>query len=285
MVWKDNKNATKFVLKCRDKLIEMERPLVMGILNVTPDSFYAGSRKQSEEAILLQVKQMMGEGVDILDIGGMSTRPGAEIITVKEEIKRLSAALSVIRKHYPDVLISIDTYRAEVVKSLTSFRIDMVNDVSGGLLDSTMHATVAALELPYVLMHSRGNAQTMQEKLDYSSFPNDVLTELSCTVAKAREAGVKDIIIDPGFGFAKDLAQNYTMLRQLALFHVLECPLLVGLSRKSMIYKPLRIDPEEALNGTSVLHAWALAQGANILRVHDVKEAKEAVALFSLFQE
>jgi dihydropteroate synthase len=282
MVWKDNKNATKFVLKCRDKLIGMEHPLVMGILNITPDSFYAASRKENKEAILQQVSQMVAEGVDVIDIGGMSTRPGAEIISVQEEIDRLSGALSSIREYHPDVLISIDTYRAEVVKALTSFQIDMVNDVSGGLLDSEMHATVAEMQLPYILMHSRGNSQTMQAKLKYSDFPSDVITALSCAVEKARSAGITDVIIDPGFGFAKDLTQNYKMLRQLSFFHVLACPILVGVSRKSMIYKPLGLKPEEALSGTSVLHTFALQQGASILRVHDVKAAKEVIRLMQL---
>lgn len=277
MVWKDNKNATNFTLKSCDKLIELNRPMVMGIVNVTPDSFYEGSRKESEGAILATVNAMVSEGVAILDIGGMSTRPGAEIISEQEEINRVCGALAVIRKHHPSILISLDTYRSSVVKAAVDYKIDMVNDVSGGLLDKKMYETVAALKVPYILMHSRGNAKTMQEKTNYDSFPQDVVKELSFAVSEARKAGIHDIIIDPGFGFAKTLEQNFEMLKKLPLFHLLDCPILVGLSRKSMIYKTLDITPDEALNGTTALNTIALINGAHILRVHDVKEANEAV--------
>ena len=280
MVWKDNKNATKFTLKSCDKLIELNRPLIMGILNVTPDSFYEGSRMQSEDAILGTVHQMIRDGVDILDIGGMSTRPGATIISEELEIERITHALALIRKEYPDILISIDTYRSSVVDAAATFGIDLVNDVSGGSGDEKMYATVAALKLPYILMHSRGDAQSMQGLTKYDHFPQDVIKELSFAVNKARNAGIVDVIVDPGFGFAKNLDQNYEMLKKLSLFHLLECPLLVGVSRKSMIYKFLDTTPSEALNGTTALHMIALLNGTHFLRVHDVKEAVEAHRIY-----
>jgi dihydropteroate synthase len=284
MVWKDNKNATNYTLKCRDKLIELKQPQVMGIVNITPDSFYEGSRKQSESDILAAVEGMIMEGADIIDLGGMSTRPGAEIITIQEEIDRVCNALALIRKKFPSILISIDTYRSQVASAAAEFGIDMVNDVSGGLLDDDMYATVAQLKVPYILMHSRGDAKTMQEKINYASFPEDVIKELSFALRNARKAGINDVIIDPGFGFAKNLNQNYEMLKKLPLFHVLEAPLLVGVSRKSMIYKLLNIEPQEALNGTTALNTIALLNGAQILRVHDVKAAKEVVKMVDILR-
>jgi dihydropteroate synthase len=283
MVWKDNKNTRNYTLKSCDKLIELKRPMVMGILNATPDSFFEGSRKQTECDILDTVSQMIKEGVDIIDLGGMSTRPDAEIISEEEEINRVIGALSAIRKKYPTILISLDSYRSNVVKAAAEFKIDMVNDVSGGLLDDRMYATVAELKVPYILMHSRGDAKTMGEKTQYNSFPQDVIKELNLTISNARKSGITDIIVDPGFGFAKNIEQNYELLRKLHLFHILDCPILVGVSRKSMIYKLLKSDPEEALNGTTVLNTIALLNGAHFLRVHDVKEAKETVLMLDFY--
>lgn len=276
---KDNKIIPNFQLKCKDKLLDLSKPLVMGILNITPDSFYEGSRMKSKDAILATVQTMLEEGASIIDIGGVSTRPGAATVSLEEELNRVIPAIDRIVDEFPDVIISVDTFRAEVASKAVRAGASIVNDVSGGRLDSKMFETIAELDVPYVLMHSRGDSKNMQSLTDYKNVVQDVISELSRDLQKLRSLGVKDIIIDPGFGFAKTIDQNYELLNELEHFKVLGCPLLVGVSRKSMIYKRLKISPEEALNGTTVLNTIGVTKGAKILRVHDVKEAMQVVGL------
>ncbi|WP_133551694.1 dihydropteroate synthase [Algoriphagus boseongensis] len=253
----------------------------MGIINLTPDSFYAKSRVQiSKETILTQAEKMIGEGADFLDLGGYSTRPGAEEITIEEEIERVIPAISWIKEAFPDVLISVDTFRSKVAKNAISVGADLVNDVSAGNLDPQLLEVVAKAGLPYIAMHMRGNPKNMQQLTDYSSLIEDILYYFSEKVEIFKKLGIKDVIIDPGFGFAKSLDQNFELLKNLNSFRTFGLPLLAGLSRKSMIYKFLGNSPQEALNGTTALNMFALTQGANILRVHDVKEAKETVKLY-----
>ena len=276
---KDNKIIPNFQLKCKDKLLDLSKPLVMGILNITPDSFYEGSRMKSKDAILATVQTMLEEGASIIDIGGVSTRPGAATVSLEEELNRVIPAIDRIVDEFPDVIISVDTFRAEVASKAVRAGASIVNDVSGGRLDSKMFETIAELDVPYVLMHSRGDSKNMQSLTDYKNVVQDVISELSRDLQKLRSLGVKDIIIDPGFGFAKTIDQNYELLNGLEHFKVLACPLLVGVSRKSMIYKRLKINSEEALNGTTVLNTIGVTKGAKILRVHDVKEAMQVVGL------
>lgn len=263
-------------------LISLENPIVMGILNITPDSFFEGSRYNTEKEIVVKAQQMIDDGATILDVGAYSTRPGADSVTVKEEVNRLDVAMTVLRKHFPDTAISLDTFRSTVAKEIIEKHGPcIINDISGGTLDSHMFHTVAELGVPYILMHIQGTPSNMQENPNYKDVFKETLLFLSERVAKLRELGVADIIIDPGFGFGKSLEHNYELLNRLDGFKILEAPLLVGISRKSMIYKPLGTDANEALNGTTVINTMALLQGANILRVHDVKEAVEAVKIVS----
>lgn len=253
----------------------------MGIINLTPDSFYANSRVQiSKEAILTQAGKMIDEGADFLDLGGYSTRPGAKEISIQEENDRVIPAISWIKETFPEILISADTFRSEVAKNAISAGADLINDVSAGNLDPQLLEVVAKAGLPYIAMHMRGNPQNMQQLTDYSSLIEDILYYFSEKVEIFKKLGIKDVIIDPGFGFAKSLDQNFELLKNLNSFRTFGLPLLAGLSRKSMIYKFLGSSPQEALNGTTALNMFALTQGANILRVHDVKEAKETVKLF-----
>jgi len=259
---------------------DISRPWVMGILNVTPDSFWAGSRCDTEQAIERRVGQMLDEGADVIDIGAYSTRPGAAEVPPDEEMARLARAIRVLRQLVPDVATSVDTFRAQVANyAVSELGIDMVNDVSGGTLDPGMFGTVARLGVPYVLMHMRGTPATMQQLTDYDNLVEDVVADLRSKLDTLRGMGVSDVVVDPGFGFSKTLQQNYQLMAQLEAFHDLEAPLLVGISRKSMIYKALGCTPDEALNGTTVLNTMALMAGAHILRVHDVKAAVEARAL------
>ena len=260
----------------------MDRPWVMGIMNLTPDSFYAGSRfLGNEESILQNANKMINEGADILDIGGYSSRPGADKISMDEELSRVLPAIEIIKKNNPEILISIDTFRARVAKEAVKAGAAIVNDISAGELDSDMIKTVAELEVPYIAMHLRGNPKDMQQKTNYE----DVLFEIVKYFAKKLEdfnkAGIKDVILDPGFGFAKTLEQNYWILKNLSYFNIVQAPILIGVSRKSMIYRKLDLTPEESLNATTALHMVALIKGANILRVHDVKEAKQTVILYN----
>lgn len=276
---KDNKIIRNFQLKCKDKLLDVSKPLVMGILNVSPDSFYEGSRVLSEGTVLSNVRTMLEDGASILDVGGVSTRPGADPVSLEEELSRVIPAIKIIVNHYPDIILSVDTFRSEVAAQAVRAGASIVNDVSGGRLDPKMFETVSKLDVPYILMHSRGDSKNMQSLTDYLDVVQDVITELSSDLQKLRSYGVKDVIIDPGFGFAKTINQNFELLNCLRHFNVLDCPLLIGVSRKSMIYKHLKICPDEALNGTTVLNTIGILNGANIVRVHDVKEASQAIEL------
>jgi len=267
-------------LNIRGKLISLETPLVMGILNVTPDSFYAESRKQSEKAIEERIQVILAEGGDMIDLGGYSSRPDAEEVSPKEEMRRLAFALDIIRKHYPDVIVSVDTFRSDVARScVEEYGVDIINDISGGGLDPMMFRTVASLQVPYILMHMRGTPQTMQQYTGYTDMMDEIMRYFADKVNHLRLLGVNDIILDPGFGFSKTTDQNYELMNHLQEFQLFDLPLLVGISRKSMIYRFLGGTPADSLNGTTVLNTYALLNGAHILRVHDVKEAKEAVSI------
>ncbi len=266
-------------INCKGTLIDLSTPKVMGILNITPDSFYDGGKLKDDTTILGQAEKMLNNGATFLDVGGYSSRPGATDIPVSEELQRLIPAVELILKHFPKVLISADTFRSEVAQKSVEAGAAMVNDISAGLLDEHMIPTVAALQVPYVMMHMRGTPQTMKTLTDYEDVTLEVLRYFSEQIATARQAGINDIIADPGFGFAKTIEQNFKLLSQLELFKILDVPLLAGLSRKSLIYKTLNTTPKEALNGTTALNSIALLKGASILRVHDVKEAVECVEL------
>lgn len=267
-------------LNCRGKLIALSVPKVMGIINVTPDSFYDGGKTISEKEILKQAEKMLSEGATFLDVGGYSTRPGAEEILATEEIRRVAGAIESILKRFPEALISVDTFRSEVAIKAVEAGAAIVNDVSGGTLDAEMYQTVAKLKVPYILMHMRGTPKTMAKQTDYINVTVAVLKDLSIKIAHARAAGIIDIIADPGFGFAKTREQSFEIMNNLQLFQNLNVPILAGISRKSMIYKTLETSAENALNGTTSLNTVALLKGASILRVHDVKEAVECVTLF-----
>ena len=262
------------------ELLDFSTPLVMGILNVTPDSFYSGSRKQSEEEIVGRVCQILEEGGKIVDIGGQSTTPTSTLIPAKEELKRLEPTLRLIRKEFPNTILSIDTFYSEVAgPAVEKYGVNIINDISGGQIDDNMFETVARLNVPYILMHMRGIPQTMQQHTRYDNLVQDILYYFSEKIAKLNLLGVNDIIIDPGFGFSKTTDQNYQLMAYLKYFNIFDVPILVGISRKSMIYKLLECTPQESLNGTSALNTFALLSGANILRVHDVKEAVECVKI------
>ncbi len=254
----------------------------MGILNITPDSFYAGSRVMDEKALLEQASRMLADGADLLDIGGYSTRPGAAEVSEEEERKRVSWAASLLIREFPDALISVDTFRASVAKAGVEAGACMINDVGGGTLDAQMFEMVASLQVPYVLMHMRGTPQTMTGLNQYDDLAKEIIDYFAVTLNKLRQLGVKDIVADPGFGFAKNIQQNYILLNRMRLLKALDVPLLVGISRKSLIWKSLGISPEEAGNGTTVLNTIALDRGASILRVHDVKQTVETVKLWRL---
>ena len=272
--------SPKFTLNLGGKLLDLSRPVVMGILNVTPDSFFADSRVPTVERALRQAEQMHREGATLLDIGGYSTRPGAADVPVAEELDRILPVIERLRQEWgSEVLMSIDTFRTSVAEAAVRAGAVMVNDVSGGNLDAAMYETVARLRVPYVLMHSRGNPQTMQGLAQYADLVLEVVDELRSKVAALRALGVADIVIDPGLGFAKTAAHNFELLRRLEALRVFDLPLLVGVSRKSMIWKTLQVPPSEALNGTTALNAIALWQGAAILRVHDVRPAVETIKL------
>ena len=262
------------------RLMDLSEPQVMGILNVTPDSFYAGSRAETEQDIIRRLHQIMDEGASIVDIGGYSSRPGAQEVSAEEEMDRLRMGLKLIRKHRPDAVVSVDTFRADVAKMCAEeYGVAIINDISAGQMDEQMFPTIARLGIPYIIMHMKGTPQDMQVNPKYGHFLKEVFYYFSEKVQRLRDLGVKDIIIDPGFGFGKTLEHNYELMNHLEEFSLFELPLLVGVSRKSMIYKLLDITPQEALNGTTVLNTVALLKGANILRVHDVKEAVETVRI------
>ncbi|MGQ1891519.1 dihydropteroate synthase [Thermophagus sp. OGC60D27] len=269
-------------INCRGRLVDLTQPLVMGIVNITPDSFYKGSRVSAPEKALQRVEEILSQGGSIVDIGAYSSRPGASDISAEEEGLRLWPVLEAVRKKWPDLLISVDTFRSSIARqAVEHFEIDIINDISGGELDEAMFETVAQLKVPYILMHMKGTPAHMQEQPYYEDVTREVILYLSEKLNRLRELGVSDVVIDPGFGFGKTIEHNYQLLKDLEQFCMLECPILVGLSRKSMIFKYLNGSPEDALNGTSVLNTLALTKGANVLRVHDVKEAVECVKLVS----
>ena len=278
---KDNKNGANNILKVRDKLISITNPLVMGIVNATPDSFFEGSRLSSFDSVLEIVSQMVENGADAVDIGGYSTRPGADFVEEQEEFRRVIPCIELVRKSFPDLIISVDTFRSLVAKEAVKVGADIVNDVYGGRLDHSMFDTVADLDVPYVLMHSRGDAKTMQNLTEYNNVVEDVIFEVSSTLNLLRSKGVKDIIIDPGIGFAKTVTQNFEILNNLGAFHVLDCQILLGISRKSFIYKSLGVSAKNALNGTSAIHSFVNSVGISIFRVHDVREIQEIIKLGS----
>jgi dihydropteroate synthase len=278
-------NATyNKLIALNDNLIDTSHPIVMAIINITPDSFFKNSRTLTQKEILTKASNAINEGASILDIGGYSTRPGADCISEKEEIERISFALQTIRQKYPNFPISIDTFRGNVARiAVNEFHVAMINDVSGFEWDHNMLDAIIELQVPYILMHSKGDPQTMQSLTKYDNFLSDILQYFAKKIAILRQKGFnKEIIIDPGFGFAKTIEQNYTLLRELSTFECFRSPILVGVSRKSMIYKPLNTDADNALNGTSILNTLAIERGANILRVHDVKEAIETIKLYNL---
>ncbi len=280
MNFKDTFFSNKQSLNCRGRLLQFDRAIIMGVLNITPDSFYAGSRRTDPGEIREKAVEMVGQGAAILDVGTCSSRPGANDISEKEEMSRLETALSVIRESVPETLISVDTFRSGVARRVVEdFGVDMINDISGGDMDSEMFAVIADLQVPYTLMHMKGNPANMQEHAIYSDVTREIIRTFSDKISLLNRIGVNDIIIDPGFGFAKTVSQNFEILRQLEAFRIFSRPLMAGLSRKSMIYKTLDCSSAEALNGTTVLHTIALMKGANILRVHDIKEAREAILL------
>ena len=274
-----------FTLNCKGKLLVIDKPLVMGIINITSDSFYEGSRSQTVESILSQATKMIGEGADIIDIGGQSTRPGSERISVKEELQRVLSAIETILKNFPETIISVDTYQAIVAEECVRSGAAIINDISAGNMDSEMISTVAKLKVPYICMHMKGTPQDMQEHPSYENVTKEVLDFFIQKTDECRRAGINDVIIDPGFGFGKTITHNFRLLKQLSAFAMLDKPIMAGLSRKSTIYKTLGITAGEALNGTSVLNTLALQNGANILRVHDVKEAKEVIKLYEQYEQ
>jgi dihydropteroate synthase len=272
-----------FTLNCNGRLLVINKPVVMGILNSTPDSFYTASRLQTEDAILKQAAGMLKEGATILDIGGQSTRPGSGRITAEEEAARVLPAIELVHKSFPEAFISVDTFYAAVAEQAVAAGACIVNDISGATMDEDMLSTVGKLNVPYICMHMKGRPETMQHDPVYENVTREVLDFFIQQTEQCRQQGINDVIVDPGFGFGKTIAHNFQLLRELNVFKMLEKPILAGLSRKGTIYKTLHITAEEALNGTTVLNTIALLNGANILRVHDVKEAVEAITLIEVY--
>lgn len=268
-----------FTLNCKGRLLTIDTPVVMGIINATPDSFYEGSRKNNIDAALQQAGKMIEEGAGIIDIGAQSTRPGSHIVGPEEEISRLHAITEAIAKRFPGIFISVDTYYSQVAMAAANMGASIINDISGGHFDPDMLTTVAGLKMPYVCMHVQGNAKTMHQLSVYNNVVTDVMDYFIQRMEQCNKAGIADIILDPGFGFSKTAEQNFQLIRSTASFVALGKPVLIGVSRKSTIYKTLGITAQEALNGTTVLHTASLLAGAHILRVHDVKEAVEAIRL------
>ncbi|RYY59967.1 MAG: dihydropteroate synthase [Chitinophagaceae bacterium] len=273
-----------FTLNCKGRLLQAEQPLVMGIINITPDSFFEASRSQSTDKLLRLADKMIGHGAAMIDIGGQSTRPGSQPVSADDELRRVIDPLRKLAEHFPELVISIDTWYSKVATEAVSAGAAIINDISGGSLDPDMIATAGRLQVPYILTHTRGTPENMQQLTRYKAMVPEMLGYFTEKISLLRMAGVHDIIIDPGFGFAKTIPQNFSLLRQLPQFGILGLPVLAGLSRKGTVYKTLHIDVSEALNGSTVLHTMALMNGANLLRVHDVKEAVEAVRLFTAYQ-
>ncbi len=274
-----------FTLNCKGRLLEINEPVVMGIINTTPDSFYSESRQQNIDDVLRKAERMIGEGAAILDIGGQSTRPGAQKVNENEELKRVLPAVEAISRNFPQQIISIDTYYAKVALSAAEAGASIINDVSAGSFDPAMIGTVAALQLPYVLMHIKGDPSNMQDHPHYENVTPEVFDRLNFQLMNLEKLGIKDVIIDPGFGFGKTIEHNFRLLAELNFFSKLDRPLLVGLSRKATVYKTLGITANQALNGTTAIHTIALLNGASILRVHDVKEAVEAIKITEAYRQ
>lgn len=283
---KDTSFSKTGSLNLGGKLVALEPPLIMGILNLTPDSFFDGGRYQDQDTVRKQIDSLITDGARIVDAGACSSRPGAADISAGEEKKRLDLGLSLLRKYHPNMPVSVDTYRSSVADwAITTYHVEMINDISSGDLDSKMFETIARHQVAYVAMHMQGRPQTMQDHPVYKHVVQDIITELSRKISVLKALGVNDVIADPGFGFGKTLEHNYQILNGLSAFRMLEVPILVGLSRKSMIYRLLDISPEEALNGTTVVNTLALLQGADILRVHDPAAAREAVKIIEMYQK
>ena len=273
-------------INIKGELFSLDRPVVMGILNVTPDSFFAGSRKRTETEITTRIEEILAQGGDWIDIGGYSSRPDATPVTTDEEMRRLELGLEILRHDYPSVPVSVDTFRADVARCcVEKYGVAMINDISAGELDPEMFRTVADLKVPYIMMHMRGTPQTMASLTDYTNLMDEIMLYFAEKVRQLRLMGVSDLILDPGFGFSKTLEQNYELMAHLREFGIFDLPILVGISRKRMIYQLLGGTPEESLNGTTALHTYALLNGADILRVHDVKEAVEAVRIVQKIKE
>lgn len=271
-------------MQCGNKLLKFDKPLVMGILNITPDSFYDGGKYEDEKMWMEHTENMISEGADIIDIGALSTRPGAQLLDEDVELKRVIPVLQKLVKTFPESIFSVDTFRARIVEEASNAGVNIINDISAGSLDENMVDAVAKSGLPYILMHMKGNPTNMQDNPQYSNVMKEITSYIADKLSKLVAAGVKSFIIDPGFGFGKTIEDNYTLLRNLESFKTFKCPILVGISRKSMIYKPLRSSPDQVLHATSALHFQALLNGANILRVHDVKEAKSIIKLVELYK-
>ncbi|MCV6628259.1 MAG: dihydropteroate synthase [Flavobacteriaceae bacterium] len=272
-------------IHCKGNLISLKRPKIMGILNITPDSFYDGGKYKSDKDFLAQTEKMLQEGATFIDLGAYSSRPGAQNISESEESQRLLPIVSLILKHFPDALLSIDTFRSNIARNAVEAGAAMINDISAASLDPQMLDTIAQLQVPYIMMHMQGTPQNMQQNPTYQDVLIDINHYFSEKVRQARQKHIHDIIIDPGFGFGKTIDHNFELLHKMELLHFHEAPILVGISRKSMIYKTLNSTPTEAGNGTTALHSFVLQKGANILRVHDVKEAQECVTLWGKLQE
>ncbi len=268
-------------INCNGYLLDLSVPKIAGILNITPDSFYDGGNYVSEDAIKIKTKELIEEGADIIDIGAFSSRPGAKLISELQEKKRLQSALEIVRKYFPNIILSVDTYRSEIARFvIKEFDVSIINDISGGNFDDKMFETIAEFQVPYIVMHMQGNPGTMQKKPQYNDVVKDLLKFFSKKTESAKKYGINDLIIDPGFGFGKTPEHNYRLLNKLDLFNIFERPILVGLSRKSMIYKLNDETPDDALPGTLALSMIALQKGTNILRVHDVKETLQVISVF-----
>jgi len=274
-----------FTLNCKGRLLLVDKPLVMGIINATPDSFFQGSRQQTVEDILRQAERMLKDGADILDIGGQSTRPSSSVVDAEEELKRVIGGIEAIHRHFPETFISVDTYYSLVAKEAVNAGASIVNDITAGRMDKDMIATVATLNVPYVLMHMQGTPQTMQQSPQYENVTLDVLDFFVAKIEELNKSGINSIVIDPGFGFGKTIEHNFELLRNLAAFKIVNHPVLLGISRKSTIYRTLGVSAAEALNGTTVLNTIGVMNGAAIIRVHDVKEAKEIIKLVTALNE
>jgi dihydropteroate synthase len=283
--FKNNEQKLMFTLNCKGRLLVVDKPLIMGIINITPDSFYSGSRQQGTDAVLRQAEQMISEGAEILDIGGQSTRPGSRQLSAAEESARVLAPLENLHRHFPETYLSVDTFYASVAIEAVAAGASIINDISAGSMDEAMLPAVKTLNVPYVLMHMKGTPADMQLQPQYDDVVKEVLDFFIRKVTELHRMGIKDIIVDPGFGFGKTIGHNFQLLKQLSVFTMLDCPLLLGISRKSTVYKTLGIPVDDALNGTTVLHTIGLMNHASILRVHDVKEAKQAIRLMEAYRE